>query len=111
MLSDITASPITSITVDPTVPSTTEAGPMVELGQLAPITSPIKRVGNLLRAFAVAPVWPLGVFVEAQALLELAIRTPLQNQDFLWRGRREGDLYEPDPFAAETPFQRDVWPF
>jgi hypothetical protein len=111
MLSDMTASPITSSAADSPVPSATEAAPMVDLGRLAPITSPIKRVGNLLRIIAVAPVWPLGVFVEAQSLLGLPIRAVFEDQDFLWRRRREGDLYEPDPFAAESPFQRDVWPF
>ena len=111
MLSDLTGSPMTSSAVASPAPSTTTAAGMLDLRRLASTTSPIKRVSNLLRGFAVAPAWPLGALVEAQALLGLAIRTPLENEDFLWRGCRDGDLYEPDPFAAETPFQRDVWPF
>jgi hypothetical protein len=111
MLSDMTASPITSITADPPVPSATEAGPMVDLGRRVPVTSRFKWVGKLLRGIALAPTWPLGTFLEAQALLGLPIRTVFENQDFLWRRHQQGDLYEPDPFAAESPFQRDSWPF
>jgi hypothetical protein len=111
MLSDTTASPITSSAAASPVASNTGAARMVDLGRLAAITSPIKRLGSLLRGIAVAPAWPLGVFVEAQALLGLPSRTVFENPDFLWRRHREGDLYEPDPFAAESPFQRDVWPF
>jgi len=111
MLSDMTPSPTTSSAIARAVPSTTAATRVVDLGRLAPITSQIRRVGNLLRSIAVAPARPLGVFLDAQALLGLPIRTAFENQDFLWRRHREGDLYEPDPFAAESPFQRDVWPF
>jgi len=98
----MTASPITSSAIASPVRSINAAARIVDLGRLAPLTSPMKRVGNLLRTIALAPVWPLGVFVEVQALLGLPIRTLIEDQDF---------LYEPDPFAAESPFQRDVWPF
>jgi hypothetical protein len=108
MLSDMTASPITPITADSPVPSATEAGPMVDLGRLVPVTSRIKWVGKLLRGIAVAPIMEL---VEAQALLGLPILTVFEGQDFLWPRHQQGDLYEPDPFATESPFQRDSWPF
>jgi hypothetical protein len=111
MLSDMTASPITASAAASAVPSTTSPARIVPLGRLAPITKAIKRVGNLLCDFAVASAWPVDACVEAQALLGLPIRTVFENQDYLWRRHREGDLYEPDPFAAESPFQRDMWPF
>jgi hypothetical protein len=108
MLSDMTASPITSITADSPVPSATEAGPKVDLGRLVPVTSRIKWVGKLLRGIAGAPIMAL---VEAQALLGMPIRTAFEDQDFLWLRRREGDLYEPDLFGTESPFRRGSWPF
>ena len=111
MLSDITASPITSSAAASAVPSTTAAAGMADLGRLARIKSLIKRVGYLLRTFAVASAWPLDAFVEAQALLGLPIRTAFESHDALWHRHEEGDLYQPDPFSAESPFQRDVWPF
>jgi hypothetical protein len=107
MLSDMTASPITSITADSPVPSATEAEPMVDLGRLVPVTSWIKWVGTLLRGVAVAPIMEL---VEAQALLGMPIRTAFEDQDYLWPRHQPGDLYEPDPFATESPFQRGSWP-
>ena len=111
MLSDMTASPIASSAAASSVPSSTSAARSVHLGRLAPITKALKRVGNLLYAFAVASAWPLDACVEAQALLGLPLRTVFEDQDFLWRRHQQGDLYEPDPFATESPFQRDVWPF
>ena len=111
MLSDTTASPVTSITADSPVPSATEAGPMVDLGRLVPVTSWIKWVGKLLRGIAVAPTWHLAAFVETQWLLGLPILAAFEDEAFPWRRHRQGDLYEPDPFAAESPFQRDSWPF
>jgi hypothetical protein len=107
MLSDMTASRITSIAADSPVPSAPEAGPRADLGRLVPVTSRIKWVGKLLRGIAVAPIMEL---VEAQALLGLPIRTAFEDQDFLWPRHQPGDLYEPDPFGTESPFQRDVWP-
>jgi hypothetical protein len=108
MLSDMTASPITSIAADSLVPSAAEAGPVVDLGRLVPVTSRIKWVGKLLRGVAVAPIMAL---VEAQALLGLPIRTAFEDQDLLWPRHKPGDLCEPDPFGTESPFQRDSWPF
>jgi hypothetical protein len=84
---------------------------MVDLGRLVPVTSRITWVGKLLRSIAVAPTWPLGAFIEVQALLGLPIRTLFGDQDFLWGRHQQGDLYEPDPFGTESPFQRDNWPF
>ena len=81
---------------------------MVDLGRLVPVTSWIECVGKLLRDIAVAPMMAL---IEVQALLELPIRTAFEDQAFLWPRHQQGDLYEPDPFAAESPFQRDSWPF
>ena len=111
MLSDMTASPMTSSAVASPVPSTTPAAGMVDVGRLAPIMQAIKSTGKLLCRFAVASAWQVDACVEAQALLEFPIQTLFENQDFLWRRHADGDLYEPDPFAAESPFQRDVWPF
>ncbi len=111
MLSDMTASPITFISAESVVPSATEAGPMVDLGRRVPVTSRIKWLSKLLRDIAVAPTWPLGAFVEAQALLGLPIRTAFEDQDLLWGRHQQDDLYEPDPFGTESPFQRDNWPF
>jgi hypothetical protein len=108
MLSDMTASRITSIAADSPVPSASEAGPMLDLGRLVPVTSRIKWVGKLLRGIAGAPIMAL---VEAQALLGLPIRTAFQDQDFLWGRHQQGNLYEPDPFGTESPFQRGNWPF
>jgi hypothetical protein len=83
---------------------------MVDLGRLVPVTSRIKWVGKLLRGIAVAPTWHLAAFVKTQWLLGLPIRTAFEDQDFLWPRHQPGDLYEPDPFGTESPFQRDVWP-
>jgi hypothetical protein len=111
MLSDMTASPIASSAVASPVRSTTAARGMVDVGRLAPLMQAIKSTGELLCRFAVASAWPVDACVEAQALLGLPIQTVFEDRDFLWRHYRDGDLYEPDPFAAESPFQRDVWPF
>ena len=105
MLSEITVSPITSSVVASAVPSITGAAGMVDVGRLARIMKAIKNTGNLLCRIAVASAWQVDAFVDAQALLGLPIRAVFEDQDFLWRPRREGDLYEPDPFAAESPFQ------
>jgi len=111
MLSDMTSSPIPSSTVASPVPSATAAAGTVDVGRLAPIMKAIKHTGNLLCRIAVASACQVDAFVEAQALLGLPIRTGFENEEFLWRRHQEGDLYEPDPFAAESPFQRDSWPF
>lgn len=108
MLSDMTALPITSSAVASPVPSTTAAARIFDLGRLAPITSAINRVGNLLCRIAVASAWPLDAFVEAQALLGLPIRTAFENQEFPRRRDQQSNLYDPDPFAAESPY---MWPF
>src|SRR5262249_51163839 len=71
----------------------------------------LKRAARWLRSVAVAPVLDVGAFVEAQALLEMSLRTPFDDQDFLWRRRNQGVTCEPNPFAAQLQSQRDLWPF
>jgi hypothetical protein len=103
MLSDMTASPIASSAVASPVLSATAAAGMVDLGRRARIMKAIKSIGKLLCRFAVASAWQVDACVEAPFEQYSRTRT--------FCGHREGDLYEPDPFAAESPFQRDVWPF
>jgi hypothetical protein len=111
MLSDIAAQPAASDAGTSSCASAAKAGPTFDLGRLGLLARALNRVGHLLHSVATSPVLHSGAFMEAQALLGLPIHTPYDDQNFLWRRHNQGMLYEPDPFSAESSFQRDVWPF
>ncbi len=85
-------------------------GTRTDLIRLKSLACGLKRVAHWLRGVAYAPVLDVGAVVEVQALLGLPLRTPFDEEDFLWRRLNPGVMYEPDPFATEFPFQRDMWP-
>jgi hypothetical protein len=111
MASDITVEQGASANTSPPVRSAAIAGTSIDVPRLISLACGLKRVAHLLRGVAHAPVLPLGAFVEAQALLGLPLRAPFDDGDFLWRRHKQGVMFEPDPFAAEFPFQHDSWPF